>query len=94
MAGVAAYLLGLLHPCLTLGRVTHTRNTSPKCGSPGGQGLPESCSQHYLGFLCSQHIHHDLHHCLVHAKDSHEVGVLIKHLVVHYVSRMRIREKL
>lgn len=67
--------------------------TSPlRCPCPGVKFWPRSCSI-YLRFLCTQHVHHHLHHCLVHAEDSHEVGVLVKHLVVHYVSRVRIGER-
>lgn len=66
----------------------------PLCSCSGGPALSKFSLQHYLGFLRTQHVHHHLHHCLVHAEDSHEVWVLVEHLVVHYVSRVRIRERL
>ncbi len=40
----------------------------------------------YLGVSSTQYIDHDLHDSLVHAQSSHEVGMLIKHLVVHDVT--------
>ena len=61
---------------------------SPHVSLPRGQVLVKFSSEHYLRFLCTQHVHHHLHDRLVHAEDSHEVGVLVKHLVVHYVSRV------
>lgn len=43
----------------------------------------------YLGLVSSQHIDHDLHDGLVHAQDSHQVGMLVENFVVHYVTGMQ-----
>lgn len=40
----------------------------------------------YLGLSSTQHIDHDLHDGLMHAQGSHQVRVLIEHLIVHDVA--------
>lgn len=40
----------------------------------------------YLGLSSTQHINHNLHDRLVHAQSSHQVWVLIEHLIVHDVA--------
>lgn len=39
----------------------------------------------YLILVSSEHIDHHLHHCLVHAQDTHQIWMLVKHFVVHNV---------
>lgn len=40
----------------------------------------------YLGLSPTQHINHDLHDRFMHAQSSHQVWVLIEHLIVHDVA--------
>lgn len=40
----------------------------------------------YLGLSSTQHINHDLHDRFMHAQSSHQVRVLIEHLIVHDVA--------
>lgn len=92
------------HPSLSLGRRTEATDASHVAVSKPSHAPAQGPSswflrarfslEHYLGLLCTQHVHHHLHHRLVHAKDSHEVGVLVKHLIVHNVSTVRIRHRL
>lgn len=39
----------------------------------------------YLGLVSTQDIYHDLHDCLVHSQNSHQIGMLVENLVVHDV---------
>lgn len=40
----------------------------------------------YLWLVSSQHIDHHLHDSLMHAQNSHQIGMLVENLVVHDVS--------
>lgn len=48
----------------------------------------------YLRLASPQYIHHNLHDSLVHAQYSHQIRVLVEHLIVHYVTKTyKIKEK-
>lgn len=40
----------------------------------------------YLRVSTPEHIDHDLHYCLMHAQSSHQIGMLVEHLVTHYIT--------
>ena len=44
----------------------------------------------YLRVPSSQDVDHDLHDGLVHAQGSHQVGVLVEHLIAHNVPVNRV----
>ena len=44
----------------------------------------------YLGLATSKDVHHDFHHCLMHPKGPHEIGMLVKHFVIHDIPRKNI----
>lgn len=46
----------------------------------------------YLGLPSSKDIHHDFHHCFMHSKSPHEIGVLVKHFVIHDIPRKNRRD--
>lgn len=41
----------------------------------------------YLRLVSSQNIDHDLHDRLVHAQNSHQIGMLVKNFIVHDVPK-------
>lgn len=48
--------------------------------------LIEALQPAYLGVSSTENVNHDLHDRLMHAQSSHQVGMLVEHLVVHDIT--------